>query len=454
MRFALLMALVGCGDNLTPGQPGLVVVTGGSPYAAGCNGGPQSGTAYLGMEVEPSIAADGDHLGGAWQQDRWSNGGANGIVTAVSVDGGKQWTTGGPAFSHCAGGDYERASDPWLAIAGDTTYASAIAFDASTARSGIVAAASHDGGATWDAPAVLIADDSPDVLNDKDSITAAGDRAYVVWDRLTGLQMPTKPIGTGPTMLARATAGIWEPARAIYDPGVDNQTIGNIIAVLPDGTLVDVFALITMASSTTPTTSIAVIRSTDRGDTWSAPVIVSPANAVGIGKDVYPNLGVRTGAGLPAIAADPTTGALYIAWEDSLFSGDHEGIAVASALDGGLTWTAPVQANGAPAASAFTPGIAVADDGTVGVFYYDTREDVPGDKAFRATAWVATSHDGGATWTDERASRAFDLGPSLVAGMYWFLGDYVGFAARADSFSAAFALAVSAQDPTDIFVRP
>jgi len=247
---------------------------------------------------------------------------------------------------------------------------------------------------------------------------------------------------------------VWEPARAIYDPGVDAQTIGNVIAVLPDGTLVDAFDLITMASSKTPQTSIAVIRSTDGGDTWSAPIIVAPAAPVNITKDLYPNLGIRDGAPLPSIAADPDSGAVYIVWEDASFSGDHDGIAIARSFDGGVTWAPPVEVNGAPDAAAFTPAVAVASDRTVGVFYYDTREDVPGAAAFRATAWIATSSDSGATWSDERASKPFDLGPSLVADKYWFLGDYVGFAARADGFAAAFAIAVLAQDPTDIFVKP
>jgi len=41
--------------------------------------------------VEPSVAVDPTdpmHLIGAWQQDRWSNGAANGIVSAVTFDGG------------------------------------------------------------------------------------------------------------------------------------------------------------------------------------------------------------------------------------------------------------------------------------------------------------------------------------------------------------------------------
>ncbi len=39
-----------------------------------------------------------------WQQDRWSNGGARGLLTGVSNDRGATWTTTFPHFSTCAGG--------------------------------------------------------------------------------------------------------------------------------------------------------------------------------------------------------------------------------------------------------------------------------------------------------------------------------------------------------------
>ena len=46
--------------------------------------------------------------------------------------------------------------------------------------------------------------------------------------------------------------------------------------------------------------------------------------------------------------------------------------------DGGRSWTAPRRINGAPKALAFTPAVAVAADGTVGVSYYDLRDLRPG----------------------------------------------------------------------------
>ena len=445
---AAVTPLAACGDDARYQFDGLVELTGYSPFRSPCNGPAQDGIERTGMEVEPSLAidpTDGAHLVAGWQQDRWSNGGSNGTVTGVSFDGGAHWALAEPRFSRCAGGDYERASDPWLAVAADgTPYAIAISFDGSTARSGVLAASSHDGGRSWDDPIVLRADDDPDVFNDKEAITAdprdAG-RVYAVWDRLTGLTHPDQPIGTGPTWLARTTGGIWAPARPIYDPGADAQTIGNVIAVLPDGTLVDAFDVIRDESTPNPTSDIAVIRSSDGGDTWSAAIEVAPLGAVGVP-------GLRTGGGLPAIAVDPGTGALYLAWEDARFSGgQHDGIAIARSIDGGVTWSAPVQANGDPTAPAFTPTLAAAR-GTVGLLYYDLRA------APRVVAWLATSRDGGATWDDEPVSSEADLRPARLAGKTAFLGDYEGLVARGDRFVPLFAVPFASADPTDIFVRP
>jgi hypothetical protein len=99
-----------------------VQASGASPFAAGCHGAPQNGTLYVGSEVEPWIdvnAANPANLVGVVQQDRFSNGGASGLGTSVSADGGASWQclplTAEPRFSRCVGaapgsvGDYERA---------------------------------------------------------------------------------------------------------------------------------------------------------------------------------------------------------------------------------------------------------------------------------------------------------------------------------------------------------
>ena len=131
-----------------------------------------------------------------------------------------------------------------------------------------------------------------------------------------------------------------------------------------------------------------------------------------------------------------------------------DGIAMVSSSDGGVTWSAPVLINGAPDAAAFTPVVAVAADGAVGVMYYDLREGNLVDASmFRSSAWLAISHDRGATWHDEPLGASFDLRPATLVNTY-FLGDYEGLAASGEMFLPFFVGAtLDSADKTDVFVR-
>ena len=458
MKVALLAVLVvtGCGDDLVYRFGQEVQVTGASPFGAGCTNSSETGALALGQEVEPMIAVDPTnpkHFIAAWQQDRWSNGASNGLGAGASFDGGLTWTITQPHVSRCEDGAYERSTDPWVSFGPDgAAYLLGLSLDNTTARNAMLAMRSTDGGLTWSEPATLIADDDPDVFNDKDSLTAdptiAG-RAYATWDRLTGLTMPTKPIGFGPAMLAIYHDGAWDAAKPIYDPGIDAQTIGNVIAVTPDGTLIDVLDTITMASSQNPVSEIDVIRSTDHGVTWSAPIKLGADVELGV-QDPGSGTYIRSG-GLPAIAADPHSNAVYVVAE--LQFGGVDGAALWASSDGGLTWSAqPTRVDAVVAAAAFTPMVAVGDDGSVAVSYYDTRDDGPGG-GFDISAWLSTSHDHGATWTEDRLTGPFDLRPALVGTVY-FLGDYEGLAASGSTMVPFFGAAMSAGDPTDMFVRP
>jgi hypothetical protein len=67
------------------------------------------------------------HLVAAWIQDRIASAAASGVLAAVSEDGGATWTPSFPRFSRCAGGnaanggDFSRAADPWLVIGSEGT---------------------------------------------------------------------------------------------------------------------------------------------------------------------------------------------------------------------------------------------------------------------------------------------------------------------------------------------
>jgi hypothetical protein len=428
-----------------------------SPFASGCDGTATTGTSYLNAEVEPHVAVDPrdpSHLIGAWQQDRSSDGGSRGLVSATSFDGGRTWTRAMAPFSRCTGGNagngggYARATDPWVSIGPDgIAYQIAVAFDPG-GNNAILASRSTDGGLTWSAPATLIADGS-DPFNDKESITAdprVPGFAYAVWDRLANS-------GHGPTYFARTTDGgrAWEPARTIYDPGERKQTINNQVVVLPDGTLVTFFTRFDVAANGSTTATLALVRSSDKGANWSAPVTVSTVQSLGA---VDPENGtpVRDGSNLGSIAAGPA-GELVVVWQDARFSGGvRDAIALSRSTDGGLTWSPPVRVNRDAGVQAFEPAVAIRSDGTIGVTYFDFRSNTSDPSTLFTDYWLARSTDGGATWRESRVAGPFDLAIAPNAGGL-FLGDYQGLVAAGGGFVPFYATVNTGDlaNRTDVF---
>jgi hypothetical protein len=439
-----------------------VAVSGPSPFAPGCNGAPQTGTNYPNTSVEPQLAVnpvDPHNIVAGYQQDRWSNGASNSDMVSVTHDGGHTWTPMVlPHITRCAGGnadnggDYERATDPWVSFSPDgTLYYVSQQFNNSNPGNGMAVSRSADGGDTWTDPVSLIKDEQQGVLNDKVSITAdPTDSRYVyaTWDRVSSPPPdPSAATATdgngyrGPTLLSStADHGATWTTRTIFDPGVGNQTLGNQIVVLPHGTLVDMFSLIVNLPQpgAQPGTSIALIHSGDQGATWSEPVIVSDVQDSPV---TDPNTGaaVRTGDSIPTVAADRQSGALYTAWQDNRFNGGgHDDVVLSRSTDGGLTWSAPAVVSQDPSTQAFTPTVQVGVDGTVAVSYYDFRDLAPGNTATLPTNyWVVTSRDGGVTWSEEHIAGPFDL-LSAPDSEGLFLGDYTGLAAVGNSFRPLF----------------
>ena len=432
-----------------------------SPFAAGCEGTPVIGTLYTNAEVEPYVVVNPlnpSNLIGVWQQDRWSNGGAKGLLTGTSFDGGRTWAPSMAALSRCTGGnagnggDYERASDPWVAIGADgIAYQSGITFNGQTFAAGstsaVLVSRSVDGGRSWSAPVTLIRDD-PGNFNDKDSIAAdptVSGHAYAVWDRLSAA-------GHGPTYFSRTIDGgvTWEPARLIYEPGVANQTINNQTVVLTDGTLVTFFTRFDNTGGGAATATLAVVRSTDKGVTWSGPSTISGVQSIGT-RDPENGTPVRDGSNLGAIAAGPG-GLLVAVWQDARFSGGaRDGIALSRSTDGGLTWSAPVQVNRDPNVPAFEPAVTVRSDGTIGVTYFDFRSNTPAFSTLLTDYWLARSSDG-VTWRESRVAGPFDLGTAPDAeGL--FLGDYQALISIGTEFVPFYAAANDGDtvNRTDVF---
>ena len=457
MAQALLLA--GCGgsdDNLNPGG-------GPPPYSAvpqvkvsqpntlgsSCDGVAAEGTLYPGTAIEPQIAVNAmnrSFLIAVWQQNRWSSGGSQAIAVSSSVDGGNTWVPGNaPTFSRCSGGgagnvgDYARASNPWVSFApGGTAYALALAFTGDVLQSGsssaMLVSSSINGGLNWMPPVALI-QDGANFFNDKGAITADPNDfnfVYAVWDRLDGVN------NRGPSYfsLTANANSTWSAARSIYDPGVNNQTINNIIVVTPDGMLIDLFNEIDAVSGAS-TSHLKAIRSSDHGTTWSQPILVADMEGIGT-TDPNSQNGVRDAVLLfsAAVGAD---GTVYVVWQDARFSGGgHDGIALSSSHDDALHWSTPVQVNGDPSVPAFTPTVAVSPGGALAVTYYDLRNAHSSTTQLLTDAWMVTSSDG-TNFTETHLSGPFDLQLAPLTPDGYFLGDYQGLVYTGTQFEPLYA---------------
>jgi hypothetical protein len=527
-----------------------VQVTGATPFDPGCGLDPvdENSVLFLDSEVEPWVdvsPADSDIIAGIWQQDRWNDGGARGNVMALSVDGGASWMSFVPpnntdcsANSNAASGDFDvfdRASDPWLSFApnGDL-HLMHLVFDAElpeglpgaiSGRNGMVAQkvpadALTDGTIAddeWGPPILLALDEGGD-LHDKNTMTAdptvpAGTHVYAVWDFLTvnrGAKInPERGVFggglafKGAAVFTRTTDGgqTWEPIRKLYDPGGINQTIGNQIVVLPNGTLVDVFNEILNFKNSDHGAqfdfNVALKRSTNKGTTWkpsgqpiraakmlgrtlftpfpfvgvydpdaTGDATLAGANAVRSGGDV-----------IPEVAVDPNNGNLYVVWQDARFSaaqapggfGDPtqiiDEIAFTMSTDGGSTWSTPIKVSQTPTTEplgdrqAFTPMVRVNDEGVVAVSYYDFRNNTSTDGIAGTDQFVVHCHAACSTagsWTAANevrlTSSPFDLRELPFANGF-FPGDYVGFGTDGQDFLSFFTQSTATDPANEYFSR-
>ena len=505
-----LLAASGAGaQTLDP----LVRITRPSPLA-GCTADGVKGqeqqfgsTLYKGNAIEPSVAidpSDPDRILIGHQQDRWSDGGARGLVGGLSDDGGKTWTVTTPSgVTDCTGGRYVRASDPWVTFSRDgTAFFFSLTLDPAgsatpfgTSAGAMLVSRSRDHGLTWEAPKPLIVDDTTLVLNDKNSIAAdptAPGNVYAVWDRLSifpandasagasapdamrdgvlmardrvarlraeaaGASAAAAPPSRGPTYLSHTAdnGATWSRAAAIYDPGVNAQTINNLIVVPPSGDVDDFFTNIDALGNL----NIGFVKSQDKGFSWSGPTFATDIQSSGV---ITPNRheGVRDAAILYSVATDRASGALYVVWQDFRFNPATlvDDVAFSQSLDGGVTWSAPAMINKTPQnlsnplrQQAFIPSVAVAGDGTVAVTYYDFRNDVgtPGVELTDYFAVFCKPSAGicsqGANWGNELrlTPNSFNMLDAPVAGGH-FMGDYMGLAAHGKHIWPIFGQAVA-----------
>ena len=152
------------------------------------------------------------------------------------------------------------------------------------------------------------------------------------------------------------------------------------------------------APPTPPVRPLQYVRSTDRGRTFTRPEPIDPGN--------------QRADRPPLLAADPSSGALYLVWYGHLqannqaqgFQGDLEVLFRASD-DGGRTWGDRVTLNDdqGPKVHQSDPGISVAPNGRIDVAWYDARYNPKVDltssteRGFQ-DVFYTSSTDGGRTF--------------------------------------------------------
>lgn len=259
-------------------------------------------------------------------------------VAYVSHDGGATWTNVQlPGIHEEHGGTYQAVGDPVVAWApdGGAVYYTNIAFNRTETafHSGVASAISisrsTDGGNTWQS-FFVVEDDDPSIFHDKEWVAVApGGDVYVAW--------------------ARFRFGRGGPFGYLESP-------------------------------------IVISKSTDDGETWSEPQVISA--------------GPFTQFATPVVAADGTVYVSYELWENPIGRAGGRAF-VAKSTDGGETWTNHFVAlindlpNPLPGSAFRThsyPVLEVGDDGTLHMVWSNWQ-------AGSANIVYTRSADGGRSWS-------------------------------------------------------
>lgn len=401
----------------------------------------------------------------------WTAGGFLGVVVGASFDAGLTWQRVPLPVTVCAGGFSLLAGDVGVSFAPNGDLYAICACGQSLGETEIAVCKSTDGGLHWAPPVVV-----PNSLyNSHGAINTDPFDSRFVYGIWNG-----NPKNTDPADFSRSTDGglTWQPAQTIFSAGPMSQAFvsGNQICVLPNGTLVALNQLVTIQNHdggcAQRSYSIVVLNSTDRGQTWSAPVAnlpMTPYNDPCSGATVFdPNTGLSSieENGDPMFAVDSRNGALYAVWEDGRWANfQRNDVAFSMSADGGLTWSLPIRINQTPLnippgnGQAFLPSVAVAADGTVGVTYYDFRFNGSGP-GLLTDYWLVQCHPTSkrpatdpTNWGNELrlTDSSFNLETAFTVFGY-FLGDYVALAGGGQGFAAVFT-AVDQYSHTAIFTR-
>ena len=280
-------------------------------------------------------SAHGDGYSGTY----FSNDGGTTWCCASKLDGSSQGTLI-PGVDHLSGGPYDAGGDPAVTFdSHGNAYYAGLGFDR-TAPPNTVAVnrGTFDprGKLSWSAPTFINQTTSPSTLNDKEWIVADAnakspfrDRVYVTFTRFLFNPINGHYIQS-PIMETHSTDGgrTFSAPQIIGGPAIYSQ--GSRPVVAPDGTL---YVFFDGATRLATLDSTYVVKSTDGGQTFSAPLQVSTLNEI----SPPANTVFRVNS-FPAAAVAPN-GDVYATWSTEM--GSHAAAVYSKSTDGGATWSTP-----------------------------------------------------------------------------------------------------------------
>lgn len=335
---------------------------------------------------------------------------------------------------------------------------------------------SHDGGLSWSARTTVANGSSYlQVLNDKPWLAADNDpaspfygRLYLTWTRIHFAKdgSYSSPINFSysdddgvswsPEVEISGIDAFFcnGPASAAHEYRCLDDQFSTPV-VLPGGVVVVHFQNGDSASASEfpleSDSQTMIVRSLNGGVTWFPPQHIADLEDSFMSADGgdYParfdGYNIQTGHefttwSVQGMSADPVTGVLYAFWtdnrdgvHDSLLPVTQTNVFMTRSGDAGVTWTGPIRITSGQGDRWMAWGAAYS--GTVRVMYLDGSYDFPGRTLYGVT--MASSTDGGATWSYQRIDTAasnpnssywFQTGVSGCFRCTFFIGDYQGMA--------------------------
>lgn len=260
---------------------------------------------------------------------------SNGIFVGASADGGRRWAAPVPVIDHL--NTLEPFEDkPWIAVDHGArspwrgrVYVAWTRFDvygseSPTDSSQVWFSRSDDGGRTFE-PAFRISDSGGDAVDSDDTVEGAvpavddEGRVYVAWAGPRGIVFDRSldgGVSFGADRVIAENPGGWD----IPVPGLTRHNGMPVTAVDRRSGAVYVAWMDTRDGDT----DVRLVRSDDRGDTWSEPIAVTRDDANQL---------------LMWLAVDPVDGSVNLVYLDRAgLEGTMTGAALARSVDGGRTF--------------------------------------------------------------------------------------------------------------------